>query len=201
MNVVEERDARTEPIASQGVPKTESPEPILLPLFALLLLTLVTQLASVAFNAWVAGQAPDAPERSLQTILIVGAVVLSTITIPSAGLGLFLGRQVGLGAPLLTDLLRRRTGAAGRLWRDVMLALPLGFGVGTSLILMRMATADYLPPELPAFGHRGALAGLLLSVGAAVAEETWIRLGVMTTLAWLGASLLGHSEIRPMVAV
>lgn len=200
MNSSDKRDAGAEPAASQGAPKTGSPEPILLPLSALLLLTLVTQLASVAFNAWVDGQAPDAPERSLQTMLALSVLVLCVITILSAGLGLFLGRQVGLGAPLLTDLLRRRPGAAGRLWRDAMLALPLGFAVGAGLILMRMANADYLPPELPPFGHRGALAGLLASVGAAVAEETWIRLGVMTTLAWLGARLLGHSTIRPMVA-
>ena len=43
------------------------------------------------------------------------------------------------------------------------------------------------------------LAGLLLSAGAAVGEETWIRLGIMTLLAWPVARLLGHSEIRPIV--
>ena len=57
-----------------------------------------------------------------------------------------------------------------------------------------------MPPALTELEHPGALAGLLASAGAAVAEETWLRLGVMTILAWAVARLLGHSEIRPMVA-
>jgi membrane protease YdiL (CAAX protease family) len=177
----------------------ESRRPLLLPFLALLLLTLLTQLGSVAYDEWAAAQLPDAPERSLQSTLIVGVIFLCVVTIPLAGLGLLLGGRLGLGAPLLTDLLQRRAGAAARLHKDALLAIPLGFGTGVILLLMRMASAPYLPPELPAFGHRGALAGLLLSAGAAVGEETWIRLGVMTLLVWSVARLLGHSETRPMV--
>jgi len=177
-----------------------SPHPILLPFLAILLLTLLTQLASAAYGVSAAAPLPDTPERSLQSTLIVGVIVLCVLTIPSAGLGLLLGRRVGLGAPLLTDLLERRAGTGAKLRRDAMLAIPLGFGIGVIVVLTFLASAPYLPPGWPAFGHRGAMAGLLLSVGSAVAEETWIRLGVMTILAWAGARLLGHSEIRPIVA-
>ncbi len=86
----------------------QSPRPVLLPFLALLLLTLVTQLGSLTYNMWAAARAPDAAEQSLLFSLIFGAIILCALTIPLAGLGLCLGRQVGLGAPLLTDLLGRR---------------------------------------------------------------------------------------------
>ena len=37
-------------------------------------------------------------------------------------------------------------------------------------------------------------------MSAAVGEEVWLRLGVMTILAWLFMRSLGHSELRPGVA-
>ena len=200
-------DAPIAPHAASGAESSrppslepQSPRTVLLPFLALLLLTLVTQLGSLTYNMWAAGRAPDAPEQSLLFSLVFGATILCALTIPLAGLGLWLGRQVGLGAPLLTDLLERRPGAREWLRRDAMLAIPLGLGIGVFLLLLRMASAPYLPPELPAFGHRGAMAGLLLSAAAAVGEETWLRLGVMTIIAWAVARLLGHPEIRPTLA-
>ena len=133
-------------------------------------------------------------------VVFLTVVVVFMLTIPLAGLGLWLGGRVGLGAPLLTDLLTRRRGAGERLRRDVMLAVPLGLGVGVIVALLRMVSVPYLPPALTELVHPGALAGLLASAGAAVSEETWLRLGVMTILACLVARLLGHAEIRPLVA-
>jgi membrane protease YdiL (CAAX protease family) len=42
--------------------------------------------------------------------------------------------------------------------------------------------------------------GLLASGGAAVAEEVWVRLGVMTVLMWLLARGSRSSPVRPAVA-
>ncbi len=182
------------------VPAPQSARPVALPLLALLLLTLVTQLGSLPYIMQRAEQMPSATEKSFQSMVIATVVIVFMLTIPLAGLGLWLGGRVGLGAPLLTDLLKRRPGAGERLRRDAMLAVPLGLGVGVILALMRMMSAPYLPPELTELEHPGALAGLLASAGAGVAEETWLRLGVMTILAWPVARLLGHSEIPPIVA-
>jgi len=182
------------------LPSPQSPRPVFLPLFALLLLTLVTQLGSLPYIMGRAAQMPNATEQSFQFTAITTVVIVIMLTIPLAGLGLWLGGRVGLGAPLLTDLLKRRPGAGERLRRDAMLAVPLGLGVGVIVALIRMLIVPYLPPALTELVHPGALAGLGAAAGAGVAEETWLRLGVMTILAWSVARLLGHSEIRPIVA-
>jgi len=173
----------------------QGPRPIVLPLLALLLLTLVTQLSLIAYNNI---RTPGTPP--LLSVITTGTVILCILTLPLAGLGLRLGGPLGLGAPLLTDLLARRQGAGDRLRRDATLAVPLGFGVGVILVLIRMATEQYLPPSLLAFGERGVLFGLLGSAGAAVGEEVWFRLGVMTILIWFFGRLLGHTVVRPSVA-
>ena len=81
-----------------------------------------------------------------------------------------------------------------------MLAATLGFGLGVIVIVARTAAEPFLPPTVLAFGERGILFGLLASVGAAVGEEIWFRLGVMTILVWLFSRALGHAEVRPTVA-
>jgi hypothetical protein len=109
--------------------------------------------------------------------------VLCAVTIPLATLGLFFGQNVGLGAPLLNDLLNRKPGSGKRLFLDAKLAVCLGLGLGALMVLLRFVAEPFLPPELPELGHRGALGGLLVSIGAAVGEEVWLRLGVLTIVA------------------
>jgi membrane protease YdiL (CAAX protease family) len=211
MDSVDEGDAldseRIMPHSTQGEQSSEqpchtpqSPRPVLLPLLALLFLTLVTQLGSLPYIMGRAEQMPNATVQSFQFMAIATVVIVLILTIPLAGLGLWLGGRVGLGAPLLTDLLRRRPGAVERLRRDAMLAVPLGLGVGVIVAGIRMLIVPYMPRALAELVHPGALAGLGAAAGAGVAEEVWLRLGVMTILAWAGARLLGHSEIWPMVA-
>ena len=174
--------------------------PFLQPFVALLLLTLASQLGFLAYNVLSAVPAANPSDQSLVSMLMFSTALLSAITIPLAAFGLRLGGRIGLGAPLLTALLKRRPGAGERLRRDAMLAIPLGLAVGVVLLLMRLVLEPYLPPELPALGFRGPIGGLLASAGAAVAEETWLRLGIMTIFAVPVARLLGHSDIRPGVA-
>ncbi len=183
MNVRESQDT-----TPQGA--TQLVHQVTLPLLALLSLTLVTQLASLAYNA----------EQSFLSIFVPSVIAVCVITIPLAAFGLWLGERVGLGAPLLTDLLTQRPGSGQKLLRDARLAIAPGLGVGALLLILRIVTAPYLPPELPELGHRGALGGLLVSASAAIGEEIWLRLGVMTILAWLFLRLLGHSELKPSVA-
>jgi membrane protease YdiL (CAAX protease family) len=81
-----------------------------------------------------------------------------------------------------------------------MLATALGLVIGALLWGLRILLAPYLPAELPELGHRGVLGGLFVSVSAAIGEEVWLRLGVMTLLAWLIKRAVGHAELRPAVA-
>lgn len=161
-----------------------------LPLLVLSSLTLFTQLASVAYTA----------EQEFSVIFLPSTAALLLITLPLAALGLYLGSPIGLGTPLLTALLSRCKGAGRQLGKDAVLAVSLGLAVGVFLWVLRIASEPYLPPSMPELGHRGAMGGLLVSISAAVGEEVWLRLGVMTILAWSILRLSGHTVLRPTVA-
>jgi membrane protease YdiL (CAAX protease family) len=152
---------------------TASLRKTVLPFLVLLCLTLATQLSSLAYTV----------DGSFLTALVPSVLMLCVVTIPLATLGLILGQNVGLGAPLLKDLLNRKTGSGKKLLLDAKLAICLGLGLGALLVLLRSVLQPFLPPEMPELGHRGALGGLLVSIGAAVGEEVWLRLGVLTIVA------------------
>ncbi|MEL7449008.1 MAG: CPBP family glutamic-type intramembrane protease [Pseudomonadota bacterium] len=132
--------------------------------------------------------------------MLPSTIVLLVITMPLAALGLVLGSRIGLGAPLLNRLLTRSPGAPRQVASVTALAAGVGFAVGLFLWLLRVATADWQPAELPDLGHRGVAGGLLVSISAAIGEEVWLRLGVMTILAWLLVRMLGKQELTPRIA-
>jgi len=167
-------------------------QPVLLLLLVLFAGTLVAQMISLAF-----GRSDEAQE--FLSVVLPSVVFLSAVTLPLAGLGIALGRQMNLGAPLIAALLSQQPGSVQKLRRDTGSAVALGLALGGALLLVRTVSQPYLPPGLPAFGYRGAIGGLSVSVGAAVAEEVWFRLGLMTLLVWLGARLVGQREAQPIV--
>lgn len=152
---------------------TTSPRTTVLPLLVLLCLTLAAQLSSLAHTV----------DGSFLTALGPSILVLCLVTIPLATLGLVLGQNVGLGAPLLMELLNRKPGSGKRLLFDAKLAVLLGLALGALLVVIRYVHQPFLPPEMPELGHRGAFGGLLVSIGAAVGEEVWLRLGILTIVA------------------
>lgn len=161
-----------------------------MPLLVLVSLAVASQLASVSYTS----------DRDFTDIFLPSTVALLLITTPLAALGLWLGSKIGLGAPLLTALLARNPGALRQVSKVAALAVVVGLLLGLFLWLLRLATLDYLPPELPALGHRGAVGGLLVSISAAIGEEVWLRLGVMTVLAWLLFRALGGHDLTPRIA-
>jgi membrane protease YdiL (CAAX protease family) len=161
-----------------------------LPLIVVTAVTVAAQLASLAAGE---GQHPA-------SVFLTSAASIALVTLPLAGLGLWLGQPIGLGAPLLTRLLLGQRGSGRQLLQDTKLAIPLGLGVGAFLLILRIVTAPLMPPELPALGHRGTLGGLAVSVGAAVGEEVWLRLGVMSVLAWLLLRISDRPKLEPRVA-
>jgi hypothetical protein len=171
------------------------------PTFALVavlwVLTLATQIGGLFYR--MAG-APE-PGQSLLRTFLVSSAFLSAITVPAAVIGLRLSRQIGaLGAPLLGALLERHPGAWERLKREATLAVPVGLGLGVVMLLLRFALEQYLPPGTPALGSMGVIGGLLASIGAAVGEEIWSRLAVMTILAWLILRFRNGSVLTPGMA-
>jgi hypothetical protein len=160
------------------------------PLVVLLALTLVTQLASVAYTS----------TQKFSAVILPSTIALLAVTAPLATAGLWLGARIGLGAPLLTALLSRNTGAGRRLAQTIVPAIGIGLVAGLFLWLLRILSLPFLPPELPELGHRGVIGGLLVSVSAALAEEVWLRLGAITIIAWSISRVQGHSELRPQVA-
>ena len=152
--------------------------------------TLVTQLITVAFTS----------DLSFAEIFLPSTIALLLVTTPLAALGLSLGSRIGLGAPLLTAVLVRSPGALRKIARVTALAAGIGLPIGLVLWLLRLATADVLPAELPDLGHRGVSGGFLVAVSAAIGEEVWLRLGVMTVLCWLLVRALGRRDLTPGVA-
>ena len=167
-------------------------QPILLQFVVLFGVTIAAQLVSLAF-----GRANE--ELSFSSIMLPSVLFISVITLPSIWIGLALGRRIGLGAPQLEALLSGESDGLRRLGKDAIQASVLGVVLGGLLLLIRQVCEPYLPAEVPAYGHRGVLGGLSVSFGAAVAEEVWFRLGLMTLLVWCGARMLGDRNPRPMI--
>lgn len=117
-----------------------------------------------------------------------------------AFLGLRMGHRVGLGSPLLQDLLARRASD----WRRLQpgRAVLTGVLAGAAVIALSLVLDPLLPEPLqpiadPGAG-RSALNGLLASFYGGIAEELWLRLFVMTLLVWLAT---GFGRRRPHPAV
>lgn len=184
-----ENDSRPE--STEPVPAVPFQSiPVLLPIvFAL---TIAAQLVSLAFGR-------EATSQPLAVILLPSLVFLTVLTIPSIALGIGMGRQIGLGVPDIAAIVSRRPGSFRSLLRHKVSAAGLGLLLGGALFLIRMINESQLPPELPALGHRGVAGGLAVSLGAAVAEEVWFRLGLMTLLVWIAARIRGDDGARPIV--
>lgn len=150
----------------------------------------MTQLVSVSYTS----------DQAFADIVLPSTIALLLVTLPLAASGLALGSRIGLGTPQLSAILMRSPGALRSLGRSAALAAGIGLSLGLFLWLLRLATLDFLPAELPALGHRGITGGLLVSISAAIGEEVWLRLGAMTIIAWLLVRLLRPHDLTPGIA-
>ncbi len=120
---------------------------------------------------------------------------LSGLTIPAILLGLKLGKPLGLG------LLNQRASDSVQLSDGLKFAILVAVPLALILLGMRWLLTPYLPAELPEYGFRGPLGGLLVSFGAAVGEEVWFRLGLMTLLLYLCSKTVTAVPLSNKVAV
>lgn len=161
-----------------------------LPLAVLVLLTVLTQLASVAYTS----------AAAFDQVWLRSTMALLLVTTPLAALGLRLGSRIGLGTPVLSALLAGRQGALRQFADTAARAAAWGLSVGALLWALRLVTVSYLPPQLPELGHRGVVGGMLVALAAAVGEEVWLRLGFMTIAAALLVRVRQGSGLTPSIA-
>jgi len=152
---------------------------LLLCFIAIVALTIATQLVSLAFGA-------SDPDQSFGDVFLPSTLALLAITVPLAGLGILIWKNIQFGgSPKLYAVMARRPGARTAIFRDIAVTSVAGFAVGLAMVGLRMALHHHLPDDLPDFGFRGVAGGLAVSIGAAVGEEVWFRLGLMSCLVWL----------------
>ena len=133
-------------------------------------------------------QLAAAPEAVAASGITPAALAMATIAsgtlvaAVAAFVGLLLGPRIGLGAPLIADLVR---GKVDRLaWRRVLtLAVPVGAGAAVLVVALDVALAPFLP-HTAAGGSVPLAVRYLGSLYGAVNEELMLRLGLLTAIAW-----------------
>lgn len=143
--------------------KTTLTQPSLSKLTALFVLTLLSQIAYPIYSALIAGQ-------DYTAILLPSFLFVALLTIPSLYTGAKLAPFVRVGFVNANSNFKKGTAFA------IITSLPLA-GL---LLLLRWLLQPYLPAELPDYGFRGVTGGLLVTMGAAIAEEVWFRYALLT---------------------
>lgn len=174
--------------------------------FAVLLAgALVGVLGILPYGVSLLNRMPSSVQDTLPSLWIVlpVQVVQSMVLVGLAtALGLWLGPRVGLGAPLLSRLVRGDREARSRLRAQAPASTGLGVLVGSVIVLLDLVV---FTPRLAAVGapveslHPPAWQGLLASLYGAIPEELLLRLGLMTLLVWIGAQLTRCAVPRPAV--
>jgi Type II CAAX prenyl endopeptidase Rce1-like len=157
--------------------------------FVLTLVSIVGCILVVPFTADLLAQTETQPivKAVLPLIMTIEVFIESVISFLMILLGLGLGRSLGLAWPPLegwdSDAERgRRIRAA--------LVLATGLGVLSAGVIWGLGYGmeGFLKPKL-AIKLPSWWACLMVSVGAGIREEVWLRLGVMTFFVWIGAKL------------
>lgn len=152
----------------------------------MLILFALTFSAQIAYPIYQAlGQ-----NTSIMSLLLPSFIFISLLTIPSLWLGSKLGAKLGLG------LINKDQ----HLYSGISFVLITSVLLGVFLLFLREQLQAYLPEQLPAYGFRGAIGGLLVSIGAALGEEVWFRFGLMTLLFYGYTRVSKQSQISSIAA-
>ncbi len=169
---------------------------------ALMLGVLVLALVQVPYAASVMAQQLTGRDQSLWLWIGVNTLLVPLILAAIAtAVGLQLGDQVGLGAPLLRALLTGEKGAAARFRALILPSILAGLTMLAVNVLLSL-TIFRLPADVAAsvpqtLARPPAWAGVLGSVYAGFFEEVLLRLGFLTLLVWIGAKLIRARQVGP----
>lgn len=167
----------------------------------LLILSLLGSLSSMPLQWQILKQSPQTiplPDVVMVVALAVGALFELMLTAAALGIGLWLGGGIGLGAPILEASLAGDALSRRRLRTSLPLAVGIGVLAGAAIAGLALLAKPLIPAAKQQFGG-AAWMMILVSFGAGVREEIWFRLGLMTFLAWLGATLLRQRQANPGV--
>jgi hypothetical protein len=139
--------------------------------------TIVAQLANIAYESHI-------NHSDFISQLLPSLTFLTLLTTPALLIGFLLGREIGIG-----PYVNQQTVGIADVKSGVLFAIVSGILLGSFLLVLRGVLQPYLPDELPQYGFRGVIGGVLVSMGAAIGEEVWFRFGLMTLALWLTKKL------------
>ena len=148
----------------------------------LFIATIVTQLANIYYQS-------IQEQSDFVSKLLPSLTFLSILTIPSILVGLQFGKWVNV------SLYKPADSHSNRLNNPILFPIFSGIILGALLLVIRYFSSPYLPDEVPEYGFRGVIGGLLVSIGAAVGEEVWFRYGLMTLVLWGIKKVFNKSEL------
>lgn len=153
----------------------------------LYIITLAAQFSNIAYQLSVGG-------GELAPVMLPSFVFLSVLTIPSILIGMHFGHAFGLG------IVNQSLNNQHRIYQGLRFAVVTGVILGIALLILRGILSSQLPAELPEYGFRGPVGGLLVSIGAGIGEEVWFRFGLMTLILFLVQKLIRSNELNDRIA-
>jgi membrane protease YdiL (CAAX protease family) len=152
---------------------------------------------TLTLQAPLIGDMPPLPVP-LAVVIAVQVVQNAVLVAVAVGLGLLLATRIGLGAPLLEA---RLAGQAVSQRLRVLLAPSVlaGAAAGLAIIVLDLLVfAGGMPAAAPAGGNPSAWQGLLASFYGGITEELFMRLFLMSLLAWLVGLVWREAPGRPV---
>jgi hypothetical protein len=122
--------------------------------------------------------------------LAEGVLVEPLISCLFIAVGLRLRRSLGVGVTLLDNWPPADDEARRRVRKAITLAVVLGLGLDVILAIASHFQEPMMSKPRRPLADPPAWTGLLASIGAAIQEEIWLRLGIMTILVWLGTRIV-----------
>jgi membrane protease YdiL (CAAX protease family) len=126
-------------------------------------------------------------------VQIIQASIFSVITI---FVGLFLGKKVGLGAPILEDWLQPES--TGKNFRPILkISIVSGVLVAISLFILDRFAFGYFIEPVTAFQEKAPLwQRILVSFYGGIGEEIFMRLFLVTLIIWVIQKLMRIRESK-----
>jgi hypothetical protein len=136
------------------------------------------------------------PSIPLPFLIAIGVAENFILLGVIVGVGLLLGRKLGLGAPLLESWLYRERPTVRA--RDSLKSGALvGIAVGIVLLIIILPAAPHLPGlPLVTASHAAVWKRFLVCFYGGIDEEVLTRLFLLTLLAWLGSRIFQKQKVR-----
>ena len=106
---------------------------------------------------------------------------------PASAVGVWLGKKVGLGPRLLSELVSKAPGSWGHVRSNLKASLAVGFTLGVFGFVQYLIPEGALPPGLD---NPNTFEFFLRCLSAGLTEEILFRLGLMTFFVWAIRSIV-----------